>query len=104
MLGFEAAQAHHLLNLGRVQLQCANVEAARPTLEHAINPADGCGDARTATSARTHLAQLLRDTGDTTAALELAEQATRWFDGAGGGDGTDHAQQLLADLRRDKAT
>jgi tetratricopeptide (TPR) repeat protein len=104
ILGFEAAQAHHLLNLGRAELQSGDATSSRVTLERAINLADGCGDARTAAGARTHLAQLLRDTGDTTAAVELAERAARWFDAAGGGDGADHATELLAGLRSDITT
>lgn len=103
-LGFEAAQAHHLLNLGRGELQSGDADAGRSTLERAIAISDGCGDARTAASARTHLAQLLRDTGDTTLALVLAEQAASWFDDSGGGDGGAQATELLADLRRDAAT
>ena len=103
-LGFEAAQAHHLLNLGRAELQSGEPVSARATLEQAINLADGCGDARTAASARTHLAQLLRDSGDTTAAWTLAERAARWFDAAGGGDGAAHATELLAGLRSDITT
>ena len=104
MLGLEAAQAHHLLNLGRAELQSHDVDAARATLERAVNIAQDCGDARTAASARTHLAKLLRDTGDTPGALVLAELATSWFDTAGGGDGATTAKQLLADLRLDVAT
>jgi predicted ATPase/DNA-binding SARP family transcriptional activator len=103
-LGFEAAQAHHLLNLGRAELQSGDVEPGRSTLERAIHLAGRCGDARTAASARTHLAQLLCDTGETAAALAQAEQAASWFDAAGGGDGAAHAAELLADLRRDLAT
>jgi len=104
ILGLEAARAHHLLNLGRAELQAGDADSGRATLEQAIKLADGCGDARTAASARTHLAQFLRDTGDTTLALAMAEQAARWFDAAGGGDGAAEATHLLADLRRETAT
>ncbi len=100
-LGFEAAQAHHLLNLGRAQHQAGRVLAARACLERAVAIAQRCGDARTAAVARTHLARLLCHDGETAAALELAEQAAAWFAGAGGGDGVALADEVLAELRPD---
>ncbi|HSO65854.1 MAG TPA: hypothetical protein VLQ78_12215, partial [Ornithinibacter sp.] len=100
-LGFEAAQAHHVLNLGRAQHDSGEVGAARASLERAVDIARRCGDARTAAVARTHLARLLDERGETVAALGLAASAVAWFEGAGGGDGAALAQDLLAHLRAD---
>ena len=92
-LGFEAAQAHHLLNLARVEERSGDVESARVTLVEAIDIGRGCGDFRTVAVARTRLALVLRAAGETGAALDLAEQAAVWFAGAGGGDGAELAER-----------
>ena len=102
-LGFEAAQAHHLLNLGRAQHLSGDLVAARACLEDAVDIAQRCGDTRTAAGARTHLARLLRDTGETAGAIEMAQDAAAWFDDSGGGDGAALAAEVLADLRSDAA-
>jgi predicted ATPase/DNA-binding SARP family transcriptional activator len=98
-LGFEAARAHHLLNLARVEEGAGDPVAARATLGEAIAIGRGCGDLRTVAVARTHLALLLRSAGETGAALALAEQAVTWFAAAGGGDGAPLADDTLAALR-----
>ena len=103
-LGFEAAQAHHLLNLGRTLHEGGDAPAAQATLERAIDLATHCGDARTVAVARTHLARLLRDAGETAAALQLAQHAATWFGAAGGGDGAALADEVLAELRADAAS
>lgn len=100
-LGFEAAQAHHLLNLGRVQQQDGDLAISRVTLEGAIETAQRCGDNRTAAFARTRLAQVLRSAGDTATALEAVGHAVDWFTTAGGGDGARLADYLLAALHAD---
>jgi tetratricopeptide (TPR) repeat protein len=100
-LGFDAAQAHHLLNLGRALLQAGEPTASRATLEQAIDIAQRCGDARTVAFARTRLAQVLRATGDTATALESVGRAVKWFTTAGGGDGARLADYLLAALHAD---
>lgn len=102
-LGFEAAQAHHLLNLARVEERSGDGESARATLVEAIDIGRGCGDLRTVAVARTRLALVLRAAGETGAALDLAEQAAVWFAGAGGGDGAELADETLAALRADAA-
>jgi tetratricopeptide (TPR) repeat protein len=98
-LGFEAAQAHHLLNLARVEVACGEGESARTTLVEAIEIARRCGDFRTVAVARTHLALVLRAAGEPDAALACVEQAVSWFAAAGGGDGAALAHDTLAALR-----
>ncbi len=100
-LGFEAAQAHHLLNLGRALHQAGDPAASRATLERAIGIGQRCGDVRTVAFARTRLAQVLRTTGETEPALEAATHAVDWYRTAGGGDGATLADHLLAALHAD---
>ncbi|HET7820262.1 MAG TPA: tetratricopeptide repeat protein, partial [Ornithinibacter sp.] len=102
-LGFEAAQAHHLLNLARVEEASGDGESARATLVRAIDIGRGCGDFRTVAVARTRLALVLRAAGQTDAALDLAERAVAWFASAGGGDGAALADETLAGLRAEVA-
>lgn len=99
-LGFQAAQAHHLLNLGRAQQQIGDSATSRTTLEQAIDIGLRCGDTRTVAVARTRLAQVLRKAGQTDTAMDLAASAVDWFSRAGGGDGSRLADYLLAALRR----
>ena len=98
-LGFEAAQAHHLLNLARVEEACGEGVSARSTLVEAIEIARRCGDLRTVAVARTRLALVLRAAGEPDAALACVEQAVAWFAAAGGGDGAALAVGTLAALR-----
>ncbi len=98
-LGFEAAQAHHLLNLARVEEACGEGESARGTLADAIEIARRCGDLRTVAVARTYLALVLRAAGEPDAALASVEQAVAWFAAAGGGDGATLADDTFAALR-----
>jgi tetratricopeptide (TPR) repeat protein len=100
-LGFEAAQAHHLLNLGRAQHQAGDSAASRATLAQAVDIGFRCGDTRTVAFARTRLAQVLRTAGETTAATDLAARAAAWFTTAGGGDGALLADHVLAALHGD---
>jgi predicted ATPase len=100
-LGFEAAQAHHLLNLGRALQQVGDLANSRTTLEHAIEIGQRCGDARTVALARTRLALLLRTTGETATALDAVAPAVDWFTTAGGGDGARLADFLIAVLHAD---
>ena len=102
-LGFEAAQAHHLLNLGRAHHDSHAVPDARRSLGHAVDLATRCGDERTAAGAWIQLARLDREAGDLPTALERIQYAVRWFDGAGGGDGAAVAHDLLAELEADLA-
>lgn len=75
--------------------------ASRATVEQAIDIGQRCGDARTVAFARTRLAQLLRTTGESEPALEVAAHAVDWFRAAGGGDGAKLADYLLAALHAD---
>ncbi|HEU0102949.1 MAG TPA: BTAD domain-containing putative transcriptional regulator, partial [Mycobacteriales bacterium] len=100
-LGFEAARAHHLLNLGRAQHQAGDPATSRSTLEQAVDLGLRCGDTRTVALARTRLAQLLRNAGETGTAMELATSAVDWFGTSGGGDGSRLADYVLAALHAD---
>ena len=97
-LGFEAAQAHHLLNLARVEEHSGGSTSARTTLASAIEIGQACGDFRTVAVARTRLALVLRAAGETDAALAQAQRAVAWFSEAGGGDGATLADEALAAL------
>lgn len=101
-LGFEAAQAHHLLNLGRALHQAGDPTASRAALEQALDIGQRCGDFRTVAFARTRLAQVLRTQGETASALDSGERAVNWFTAAGGGDGARLADYLVAALHADK--
>ena len=97
-LGFEAAQAHHLLNLARAEERSGRSDTARGTLGRAIEIGQRCGDERTVAVARARLAVVLRDAGETGPALDLAQRAVQWFASAGGGDGAALADEVLASL------
>jgi hypothetical protein len=103
-LRFEAAQAHHLLDLGRALHQAGDPAASRATLEQAVDIRQRCEDARTVAFARTRLAQVLRTTRETEPALEAVAQAVDWFRAGGGGDGAQLADYLLAALHADVGT
>jgi tetratricopeptide (TPR) repeat protein len=100
-LGFEAAQAHHLLNLGRALHQAGDSAGSQSTLARAVDIGQRCGDARTVAFARTRSAQVLRVLGDIPAALDRAQKAVDWYKSAGGGDGALLANHLLAALHAD---
>ncbi len=102
-LGFVAAHAHHLLNLGRAQHQAGDTAAGIATLQQSVDLGVQCGDTRTAAFARTRLAQMMRALGRLGPATELAEQAHEWFLAAGGGDGARLAAHLVAALHADAA-
>ncbi len=63
-LGFTAAEAYHLSNLGRVQQLSGDLPGAAGTLQDAIDKACAAGDFRAAAVARVRLARVLRGTGD----------------------------------------
>jgi tetratricopeptide (TPR) repeat protein len=100
-LGFEAAQAHHLLNLGLAQQASGDVSAGRDTIQQAVDVSARCGDTRTEALARARLAQAVRDAGDSAAATDLARSAADLFHHVGGGDGARLVEYLLAALRAD---
>ena len=97
-LGFGAAEAHHLTNLGHAQYELGTPRAAIVTLERALEVARAAGDLRSASLARIHLARAHRTVGETAAARALAEAARAWYAAAGGGDGAELAEVLIAEL------
>ncbi len=100
-LGFAAAEAHHLANLGRAQEQAGDRLAAAATLHRAIDAAESAGDGRTAALARVRLGRVLRCTGDAEAAWHAVDSGRRWYRAAGGGDAELRAQYLAAALDAD---
>jgi tetratricopeptide (TPR) repeat protein len=97
-LGFEAAEAHHLTNLGRAQQQLGDPAAAAATLDHAIEVATATADLRTAALARVRLARVLRATGGHERARVEVDAARRWYAVAGAGEGQPLADYLAAAL------
>ncbi len=101
LLGFSAAEAHHLTNLGRVQQQAGDRRTAMATLERAVATAHSTGDLRTASVAGVRLGCVRRAAGRRRSARAVAQSAHRWYDVAGGGDGAVLAEYLLAALDAD---
>ncbi|MEV4514274.1 BTAD domain-containing putative transcriptional regulator [Dactylosporangium sp. NPDC049525] len=100
-LGFAAAEAHHLTNLGRAQQQHGDDQAAVATLERAIEAGQATGDLRTAALAGVRLGRVLRGLGQRQPARAAIEPAQRWYLAAGGGDAAALAEYLLAVLDLD---
>jgi tetratricopeptide (TPR) repeat protein len=97
-LGFTAAEAYHLSNLGRVQELSGEPQAAIGTLRSAIEKASAAGDFRAAAVARVRLGRVLRATGDRESARSMVDSAQDWYDGFGGGEGALLAESTLAAL------
>ena len=102
-LGFGAAAAHHLTNLGRVQQEAGDLGAARTALHQAVAAAEAVGDARTAAYARAHLGWVLRALGEPADARLAVRSAHQWYEAAGGGEGAVLADYALAALDADQA-
>ena len=100
-LGFAAAEAHHLANLGRAEQQAADARAAATTLQQSQEVARRAGDLRTAALAGVRLGRVLRALGEPQPARAAVEQADTWYRAAGGGEGGVLAQYLLAVLDLD---
>ncbi|GIF63816.1 SARP family transcriptional regulator [Asanoa ishikariensis] len=100
-LGFAAAEAHHLANLGRVQHRDGDREGAVATLRLARDTARATGDPRTAALAGVRLGWVLRALGRGDQARTAVEPACRWYAAAGGGDAALLADYLLAALDAD---
>ena len=100
-LGFAAAEAHHLANLGRAQEQGGDRPAAAASLHRAIDAGEAAGDLRTAALARVRLGRVLRSAGDRPAARGAVEVGAAWYQAAGGGDAAVLAQYLAAALDAD---
>ena len=101
-LGFGAAAAHHLTNLGRVHQEAGDLGSARTALHQAIAAAQAVGDARTAAYARAHLGWVLRALGEHADARLVLMAAREWFEAAGGGEGAVLADYALAALDADR--
>jgi tetratricopeptide (TPR) repeat protein len=99
-LGFAAAEAHHLANLGRAQEQNGDPPAAIATFKHAVETAHATGDLRTAALASARLGRALRF-ADPAAARHAADWSQRWYSSAGGGDALLLAEYVLAALDAD---
>jgi predicted ATPase/DNA-binding SARP family transcriptional activator/tetratricopeptide (TPR) repeat protein len=99
-LGFAAAEAHHLANLGRAQEQCGEQPAAVATFTRAVETAHSTGDLRTAALAGARLARATRFT-DPMAARAAAQWSHRWYSSAGGGDALLLTEYVLAALEAD---
>jgi predicted ATPase/DNA-binding SARP family transcriptional activator len=101
-LGFAAAEAHHLANLGRAHEQNGDLATAAATLRTSITTAFETGDARTGALSTARLSRVLRATGDHQAARDLAEEAHAWYTAAGGGEGLLLAEYVTAALEADE--
>ena len=97
-LGFRAAEAHHLTNLGWAEHQLGDPERATATLERAIDVGRATGDLRTAALAQVRLGRVLRALGQSAAARTTVEAARNWYALAGGGDGALMAESVLASI------
>ncbi|NMO49606.1 transcriptional activator domain-containing protein [Actinoplanes sp. TBRC 11911] len=102
-LGFGAASALHLANLGRAQQQNGSAEAALATLDRAAAAAGTAGDLRTVALARTRRARVLRAVGRIGEARAELRIARDWYASAGGGDGDLLSAQLTALIDGDAA-
>jgi predicted ATPase/DNA-binding SARP family transcriptional activator len=101
-LGFAAASALHLTNLGRAQHQQGDIAAAKTTLTRAADDAYTAGDLRIVALARVRLARILRAEGDLGEAESQVRTALHWYATAGGGDGERLAAHLSAALAADR--
>src|SRR6478609_11406298 len=97
-LGFTAAEAYHLSNLGRAQQLNGDPQGAAGTLRDAIDKACAAGDFRAAAVARVRLARVLRATGDPASARSMTVTAMDWYAGYGGGEGALLGASTLAAL------
>jgi tetratricopeptide (TPR) repeat protein len=97
-LGFTAAEAYHLSNLGRVQQLAGDLPAAAGTLLDAIEKACAASDFRAAAVARVRLARVLRGLGDVVSARSMTMTAMEWFARYGGGEGALLGESTLAAL------
>ena len=97
-LGFRAAEAHHLTNLGWAEHESGDPQRATATLERAIEVGRATGDLRTAALAQVRLGRVLRSLGQSAAARTVVEAAQHWYALAGGGDGALLAESVLAAL------
>jgi predicted ATPase/DNA-binding SARP family transcriptional activator len=100
-LGFTAAEAHHLMNLGHLQQQSGDRGTAIATFERAVATARSVGDLRTAAIAGVRLGCVQRAAGDRRSARVVAQSVQRWYALAGGGDGAVLVGYLLAALDAD---
>ena len=90
-----AAEGFHLANLGRVQQQAGDHQAAIATLERAIEITRAVGLMRVVALARVRLGRLLQGVGDSDSARSALTAADEWFRASGGGEEADLAECLL---------
>ncbi|WP_433378621.1 BTAD domain-containing putative transcriptional regulator [Actinoplanes sp. CA-142083] len=100
-LGFAAAEALHLVNLGRAQQQDGAPHEALDTLDRAAVTAGTVGELRGAAFARTHRAQVLYELGRLDECRADLAIARGFYESAGGGDGDQLSARLAATLDRD---
>ncbi|MFD0524493.1 hypothetical protein [Paractinoplanes durhamensis] len=100
-LGFAAAEALHLANLGRAQQQSGAMAAALDTLDRAAVTAQTVGELRGAAFARTRRARVLRALGRLDECRAELRLARHWYATAGGGDGDLLSAQMVASLDDD---
>src|SRR3954470_7120851 len=86
-LGFPGQTALHLATLAQIEHRLGRDARAVRTFQSAIAEAEVGADGRLASTARLHLAQLLRARGAEAAALPLLEENRDWYAHAGGGEG-----------------
>jgi predicted ATPase len=101
-LGFVAAGALHLTNLGRAHQQNGDHDTAIAVLERAVDTARTAGDLRIVALAHVRLGRILRALGRQQPSRDRARAAQRWYLAAGGGDGAHLAGYLSAALDADE--
>ncbi|WP_433305843.1 BTAD domain-containing putative transcriptional regulator [Actinoplanes sp. CA-030573] len=101
-LGFAAAEALHLANLGRAQQQDGAPVAALDTLDRAAATAERVGEMRGVAFARTRRARVLRALGRLDECRADLRVARARYATAGGGDGDLLSALLLAALDDDR--
>ncbi|GIF22537.1 putative ATPase/DNA-binding SARP family transcriptional activator [Actinoplanes tereljensis] len=101
-LGFAAAEALHLANLGRAQQQNGMLPEALETLDRAAATAESVGELRGAAFARTRRARVLRALGRLDECRAELGTARGWYETAGGGDGDLLSAQMIAALDDDR--
>ncbi|MFI5893838.1 hypothetical protein ACIA5D_27435 [Actinoplanes sp. NPDC051513] len=101
-LGFAAAEALHLANLGRAQQQNGAPLAALDTLDRSAATAETVGELRGAAFARTRRARVLRQLGRFDECRAELATARGFYEVAGGGDGDLLSAHLAASLDDDR--
>jgi predicted ATPase/DNA-binding SARP family transcriptional activator len=101
-LGFTAAEALHLANLGRARQQAGEPDEALAALDRSAAAAGSAGDLRGVALARTRRARVRYALGRTAEARDDLRKARAWYESAGGGDGDLLSAQLTAAIDDDR--